>query len=155
VGQNSSDPWSFPDRVPCKSLTNPGNLKNYINLDCFQVPTAKTQAFYNTYCNPAFAFPTCVNRYGNAGRNVIVGPGLADLDFSAYKNFPLRKISENFNIQFRAEFFNVINRANFGPPADTNVIFDGTLTRQDGSAGVIDTTSTDPRQIQFALKFVW
>jgi outer membrane receptor protein involved in Fe transport len=155
VGQNSSDPWSFPDRVPCKSLTNPGNLNNYVNLDCFQVPTAQTQAFYTANCNPAFAFPTCANRYGNAGRNIIVGPGLADLDFSAFKNFPVRKISEQFNIQFRAEFFNVINHANFGPPADTNVIFDGTLTRQDGSAGVIDTTSTDPRQIQFALKFVW
>lgn len=72
-----------------------------------------------------------------------------------FKNFPVRRISETFNIQFRAEFFNVISHANFGPPADTNVIFDGTLARQDGSGGVIDTTSTDPRQIQFALKFVW
>ncbi len=161
VGQNSSDPWSFPDRVPCKSLTNPGNLNNYINLDCFQIPTAQTQAFYNANCNPAFPVLnstqpplTCVNKYGNAGRNIIVGPGLANLDFSVYKNFAVRKISENFNIQFRTEFFNVINRPNFGPPADTNVIFDG-LIRQDGSAGVIDSTSTDPRQIQFALKFVW
>jgi len=124
-------------------------------LTCFQVPTAQTQAFYNANCNPAAAFPTCINRYGNAGRNTIVGPGLANLDFSVYKNFAVRKISESFNIQFRAEFFNVINRPNFGPPADTNVIFDGTLARQDNVAGVIDTTSTDPRQIQFALKFVW
>ncbi len=160
VGQNSSDPWSFPDRVPCKSLTNPGNLNNYINLDCFQAPTTKSMAFYNANCipstfNPAFAFPVCANRYGNAGRNIIVGPGLADLDFSAFKNFPIRKVSETFNVQFRAEFFNIINRPNFGPPADTNVIFDGNLNRQDGSAGVIDSTSTDPRQIQFALKFTW
>ena len=158
VGQNSSDPWAFPDRLTgpgCNSLVNPGNINNYIKLECFAMPTAKTQAFYNANCNPAVAFPTCINLRGTAGRNIIVGPGLATVDFSVFKNIPVKRVSENFNIQFRAEFFNVLNRANFGPPADSNTIFDQTGALQTGSAGVLDTTVTDARQIQFALKFVW
>jgi hypothetical protein len=119
------------------------------------MPTAKTPAFYNANCNPAVAFPTCINLRGNAGRNIIVGPGLATVDFSAFKNFPVKKVSETFNIQFRAEFFNVLNRANFGPPADSNTIFDQTGAVQTGSAGVLDTTVSDARQIQFGLKIIW
>jgi hypothetical protein len=158
VGQNSSDPWAFPDRLTgpgCNSLINPGNIDNYIKLECFAMPTANTQEFYNANCNPAVPFPTCINLRGNAGRNIIVGPGLATVDFSVFKNIPVKRVSENFNIQFRAEFFNVLNRANFGPPADSNTIFDQTGALQAGSAGVLDTTVTDARQIQFALKFVW
>jgi hypothetical protein len=53
---------------------------------------------------------------GNAGRNSIIGPPLVNFDFSLYKNFPVKSISENFSVQFRAEFFNVLNHANFAPP---------------------------------------
>jgi hypothetical protein len=165
VGQNSSDPYSFADRIPsagCKSLVNPGNLNHYIKTECFTMPAAPSLAFYNQYCNPVLAFPTCINKLGNARRNVVTGPGLRNLDFSIYKNTSIRRISESFNTQFRVEFFNVLNHANFQSPLDNSTLFapttaaDGSLayTPQDG-AGAIDKTTTDPREIQLALKFIW
>jgi hypothetical protein len=172
VGQNSSDPWAFPDRLSgpgCKSLVNPGNINNYIKLQCFGLPQSTpaiaaqcvTFNFRAAGTNgpgdpgdPGIS-GTCANLHGNAGRNIIVGPGLATLDFSVFKNFPVKRVSENFNIQFRTEFFNILNRTNFGPPADSNVIFDQSGALQTGSAGVLDTTVTDARQIQFGLKLIW
>jgi hypothetical protein len=93
---------------------------------------------------------------GNAGRNIIPGPGLVSLDFSVFKNNPVRRISENFNVQFRAEFFNILNRANFGTPTiQTNTdIFDSTGA-PNGGAGLLTSTVTDPREIQFAIKVIW
>jgi hypothetical protein len=73
------------------------------------------------------------------------------LDFSLFKN---NKISENLNAQLRAEFFNILNRANFETPIANSALFD-----QNGSpiggAGALDRTSTTARQIQFALKLIW
>ena len=60
LGQNSSDPFAFPNRLTgagCDSLVNPGNITQYIKVQCFSMPTAPTQAFYNQYCNPAIAVP--------------------------------------------------------------------------------------------------
>jgi hypothetical protein len=51
--------------------------------------------------------------YGSEGRNVVQGPGLAQWDFSAFKNV---RLGESRNLQFRAEFFNLFNRANFRQP---------------------------------------
>src|SRR5487761_77732 len=138
LGQNSSDPWAFPDRLPgsnCRSLVNPGNVNNYIKLQCF-------------------AFPSPSTRLGTSGRNDIIGPGVANLDFSLFKNNPVERISENFNIQFRFEVFNILNRANFGPPVDNSTIF-GQPGNPIGSAGQLDTTVTDSREIQFAIKVIW
>jgi Carboxypeptidase regulatory-like domain/TonB dependent receptor-like, beta-barrel/TonB-dependent Receptor Plug Domain len=139
LGQNSSDPWDFPDRLSgpdCSSLVNPGNPNNYIKLQCF-------------------AFPNPVTRIGNSGRNIVIGPGLSNLDFSLFKNSYIKRISENFNAQFRVEFFNVLNRSNFQAPIDNNTIFDQSGNLQVGSAGVLDSTVTDAREIQFALKLIW
>jgi hypothetical protein len=97
---------------------------------------------------------TCANRLGNLGRNTVIGPGLANLDFSLFKNNRIRRISESFNLQFRAEFFNVFNRANFASPTDNRAVFDQTGTRI-SSAGLVDSTQTPSRQIQFALKLIW
>jgi len=86
--------------------------------------------------------------YGNLGRNTLIGPGLATWDFSAIKN---TRLSERLNLQFRAEIFNLLNRANFNTP---NLIA-FTPTGVSGSAGVITSTSTTSRQIQLGLKLVW
>jgi hypothetical protein len=159
-GLNSSDPWDFPNRLGgpgCQSLVNPGNPNNYIKTQCFAVPTAPNQAFYNANCDSSVGvYPQCFNLRGNAGRNILIGPGLANLDMSIFKNIPVKKISESFNIQFRTEFFNILNRANFAVPIapDNTDIFDpsGNPT---GVAGQLTSTTTSAREIQFALKLVW
>jgi hypothetical protein len=166
----SSDDFAFPNRVggpSCASLVNPGNPSNYIKAtQCFVVPTAPSSAFWSANCSPAppslgSSLPTgslsCFNLRGNAGRNILIGPGLTNLDFSVFKNNYVRRISEAFNVQFRAEIFNIMNHANFGPPTvgDGNTdIFDGTGTGN-AIAGALVRTVTPERQIQFALKVLW
>ncbi len=86
--------------------------------------------------------------FGNLGRNTASMPGLANLDVSIQKNF---SIGETADVQFRAEFFNVLNRVNFGVPSR------GTFSRGRPNAafGRITSTNTTSRQIQFALKIIF
>lgn len=138
LGLNSSDAFAYPDRVAgpgCDHPVNPGQPNNYIKLQCFAAP------------NPLTLF-------GNAGRNTITGPGLVDVDFSLIKNTRISRISETFNVQFRAEFFNILNRANFAPPLSNSTLFDETGAPVSG-AGVINATSTSSRQVQLGLKLIW
>jgi len=86
--------------------------------------------------------------YGNVGRDTLVGPGLATWDFSALKD---TRITERLNIQFRAEIFNLLNRANFNLP--NAVVF--TPSGVSPTAGAITSTSTTSRQVQFGLKLLW
>ena len=90
--------------------------------------------------------------YGTLGRNTVSGPDQVTVDFSIVKNFSVRPISEEFRIQFRAEMFNILNRANFDVPALE--VFDGDANLI-GNAGVVSATSTAARQVQFGLKFIW
>jgi len=104
----------------------------------------------NEYFNPnAFILPP-PGTYGNIGRNVLYGPGLATTDVSLGKNIA---ISEKVRAQFRAEAFNIFNRANFGTP--NAVIFTSATATPSPTAGVITSTSTTSRQIQFGLKLLW
>ena len=101
---------------------------------------------------------SCSNLLGNAGRNSIVGPSLVNVDFSLYKNFAVKKISEAFSVQFRAEFFNILNHANFAPPLPFFGASSAQIFNADGSAantGGLSATTTQPRDIQFALKVIW
>ncbi len=89
----------------------------------------------NQWFNPnAYVLPA-PGTYGNLGRAVLTGPGLAEVDFSLFKN---TVITERANLQFRAEFFNLLNRANFGTPNAT-VFSNGLIS---GSAGLITSTAT-------------
>jgi hypothetical protein len=134
IGSNRSGDGDTrnPDRPSLNSsFTGPiilGNPNEWFNPNAFVLPTAGT--------------------YGNLGRGTFTGPGLADLDVSLFKNTGL---SERTNLQFRAEFFNVLNRANFGTP--NAIVFSGTNTSS--SAGLITTTATTSRQIQFGLKLIF
>jgi hypothetical protein len=104
----------------------------------------------NQYFDPnAFVLPAA-GTYGNIGRNVLVGPGLATTDLSFAKN---TAVSERLRVQFRAEFFNIFNRANFGTP--NAVVFTSATATPSPTAGVITSTSTTSRQIQFGLKLLW
>jgi hypothetical protein len=171
LGLNSSDTWDYPNRLTgsgCKSLVNPGNPNHYIKTECFAVPTAPNLAFFSAPaplgCDPAFGsansadpnYLWCFNLRGNAGRNILTAPGLVNLDFAVFKNNYIRKISETFNVQFRAEMFNIMNRANFAPPVlpDQTDIFDSTGATND-SAGQLKSTVTDAREVQFGLKIIW
>jgi len=162
-----------PSIVPGCNLVNSNFKKDpngpvYINSSCFILPQAT--AAIASECQPfglraagtngpsdpgsPGILGSCANLHGNLGRNVIIGPGLSKLDLSVFKNNYIRRISESFNAQFRAEIFNVFNRANFASPTDNLQVFD-----QNGQSiptgGLIDSTQTTSRQIQFALKLIW
>ena len=160
LGLNSNDPWDVPNRLAgpgCSSLVNAGNPNNYIKTQCFAVPTAPSPAFYTANCDPTFGtFPQCFNLRGNAGRNILIGPGTSNLDFSMFKNNYVKRFSENFNVQFRVEVFNILNRPNFAVPVtpDHSDIFDS-AGASTGVAGLLTATTTTARQIQLALKVLW
>ncbi len=104
----------------------------------------------NQYFNPnAFIVPVA-GTYGNVGRDTLTGPGLAELDLSVLKN---TRVSERVNLQFRAEFFNILNHANFATP--NPVVFSSASTTPSPTAGVISSTASTSRQIQFGLKLLF
>jgi hypothetical protein len=103
------------------------SIGRWFDTSCFVAP-------------PQFAF-------GNSGTGIVRGPGLANVDLSLFKNIP---ITERFTLQFRGEFFNVLNHTNFGNPGTTMGV---------GSFGVISATAGGtldpmggPRIGQLALK---
>lgn len=110
----------------------------------------------NQWFNPAafLAPPANSGFYGNAGRDIVPGPGLGTWDFSVLKTTAIR---ERLQLQFRAEIFNLLDRANFNtpnlivftPPTGSNP------TGLSGTAGAITSTSTTSRQVQFGLKLLW
>jgi hypothetical protein len=133
----------------------------YLNPNCFAIPTAP--ASFAAQCGQPTPAPNvttvlCPNLLGNAGRNSLYGPGLATVDFSVFKNTYVPRISESFNVQFRAEAFNVLNHANFAAPNflndANNSIFDASGAVL-ANAGVLGRTVTSARQIQLGVKLVW
>jgi carboxypeptidase family protein/TonB-dependent receptor-like protein len=162
-----------PSYIQGCNLTDKNFKKNpagpiYINPNCFTLPQS-TPAIASQCQTVGFRTPhtngttdpgnlgiagTCANLRGNMGRNVLIGPGLSKLDISIFKNNHVKRISENFNAQFRAEIFNILNRANFSSPTDNLQVFDQSGQRI-STAGLIDSTQTTSRQIQFALKLIW
>jgi carboxypeptidase family protein len=103
----------------------------------------------NEYFNPAAFSAPVSGTYGDAGRDSLTGPGLASLDFSLARKFV---ITERLGLQFRAEFFNILNHANFNEP---NPVIFTSATALSPTAGVISSTTTTSRQIQFGLKLLW
>ena len=128
-------------RNPVRPFANPaftgpvilGKPDKWFNPNAFLAPA-------NTPANGGF--------YGNVGRDTLIGPGLATWDFSVLKDTPIR---ERLNLQFRAEIFNLLNRANFNLP--NAVVF--TPSGVSPTAGAITSTSTTSRQVQFGLKLLW
>jgi hypothetical protein len=78
-------------------------------------------------------------RFGNAGRNILIGPGIQQWDVSVIKRNP---VTEKMNLEFRAEFFNMFNHPNFGTP--------GATIATDAFGRL--TSAASPRDIQFGLK---
>ena len=104
----------------------------------------------NQYFNPnAFVVPIS-GTYGNVGRDTLIGPGMIDTDLAVLKT---ATVSEKMQLQFRTEVFNVFNRANFGTP--NAVVFASASSVAAPTAGVITSTASTSRQIQFGLKLRW
>ena len=137
LGMNSSAAFDFPDRLNlpgCNNPVNNGNATHYIKTQCFAPPQPAT-------------------RLGDSGRNIAIGPGLNNLELAVFKNNYVH--GEKFNIQFRAEVFNVLNHTNFAVPDRTAAqIFTQTFSPV-ATAGLLKTTSTTSRQIQLALKCIF
>jgi hypothetical protein len=116
--------FTRPNRICDGNLpTSQQSINEWYNVSCFVAP-------------PVYTF-------GNTGRNVLIGPGLETWDVGGDKDF---RLTERFGLQFRSEFFNVLNHSNFGLP-------NGSIGST--SAGTITTEITNARQIQFALRLHW
>jgi len=162
VRNSGSDVFGIPDKIPGRDpinhnfKSNPGGVfLGYINPSAYRVPMATPEIA--SQCVPFSQVPgSCSNLLGNAGRNSIVGPSVYTVDASMLKNFAVK---EKTTVQFRTEFFNALNHANFTPPlpffgSSNAQIFkpNGTLT---GGGGLQQPLVTRPRTIQFALKLIW
>ena len=100
--------------------------------------------------------------FGNAGRNILRGPGFAQVDFSVFKN---TRLTETSSLQFRAEIFNLFNKANFADPSGGLVRGDNNSLRPTAFFGQsISTVGNQlggllgfggPRQIQFSLRYLF
>jgi hypothetical protein len=158
-----------PSYIPGCNFVDTNFKKNpngpiFLKSSCFTLPTVPNSVVASlpyrcaTFAGAATPPPSgqtyCASLRGYLGRNTVIGPGLSKLDFSVFKNNPVKRISENFNVQFRAEIFNILNRANFSSPTDNLNVLDGSGSPV-GSAGLLTSTQTSSRQIQFALKLIW
>jgi hypothetical protein len=94
--------------------------------------------------NPRAFAAAATGTFGNIGRNALYGPGMVNIDFSFFKEFPIR---ENLRTQFRVEIYNLFNRANWGNP--------GVALNAPASFGLISTTRTEMRVVQLALRLHW
>ncbi|MCS7024840.1 MAG: carboxypeptidase-like regulatory domain-containing protein [Bryobacteraceae bacterium] len=148
---------TFQDGFPATVFCGPGNIQNgggYCKPDA--VPGVKanlpdkekslnrffnTEAYVDRLGVPPGA-PQPVFRYGTAGRNTVIGPGIASVDASINKFF--RFHSDQHTLELRGEFFNAPNRPNFGQPG---------VTLRTPTYGVISSTRVDNRQIQVAMKY--
>jgi hypothetical protein len=92
---------------------------------------------------------TAVPRFGNLGRNVVIGPGFNNTDFSVIKS---TNISETVRLQFRAEVFDIFNHPNFGRPG--NVVGSAAFGRITSTRFPTGETGSS-RQIQFAVKMIY
>ena len=104
--------------------------------------SGRTQDRLNQYFNTA-AFVRAGNFFGDTARNILRGPIQRNADLSINKKFTL---TERVNLEWRNEFFNVLNIANFANPG-------GSITA--ASYGVIRNTTGNPRVVQFALKLAF
>jgi hypothetical protein len=149
--QNKLSGASFADRpsLVAGASTNP---TSGVSRGCTGVTAGTPVGSPTLYFDPCSFFPQPLGTFGNLGRNTLIGPGVASVDFSVMKRFP---ITEQKNLQFRAECFNIANRPNFqAPSTTTRQIFNG-AGQLSSSAGVLTATTTSSRQIQFGLKFIF
>ena len=142
--QSRSTGGQRPDLVAGRSFSSIvlGDPNQYFDPKAFVLPPP-----------PPPGFPAGSGFYGNAGRNILIGPGFENFDLSLMKNTPL-KIKEGDRLEFRAEFFNLFNRANFAVPSSLQVL-NPANGQYIAGAGKISKTVSSSRQMQFGLKLIF
>ena len=174
ISQSNSTPASLnPTTAAPGQKDASGNVINSTSLTFIPYdPKTVVTGNPNNWFNPLMFGEPALGNIGNSPRDILRGPGLGDWDFSLMKDTKVGFLGEQGSLQFRAEFFNLLNRANFGLPSVN--VFAGNLaacpstiqcniqtpiasssTNQLGNVGRITTTATTPRQIQLALKIVF
>jgi hypothetical protein len=126
---NNGEPLSAPSQRPnltCNPNSGPKTPAQWFNTSCFTTPAAFT--------------------YGNAGRDIVTGPGLDDFDATLQKQFPIR---ESMQLQFRLDVFDFFNHPNFNAPVGAGRTFSTS-----SSFGQI-TSANDPRDLQFSLRLTF
>lgn len=126
---NNGEPLTAPSQRPnlvCNPNNGPKTVMQWFNTSCFTMPAAFT--------------------YGNAGRDIVIGPGLHDFDGTLEKRFRIR---ESTSLQFRVDVFNLFNHPNFNSPLGPGRTFSTAA-----SFGAV-TSVQDPRDMQFSLRFVF
>ncbi|MGA7791924.1 MAG: carboxypeptidase regulatory-like domain-containing protein [Candidatus Acidiferrales bacterium] len=126
---NNGEPLSAPSQRPnlvCNPNSGPKTTLDWFNTSCFAAPAPIT--------------------YGNAGRDIVIGPGLDDFDATVQKEFPVR---ENMRLQFRLDVFDFFNHPNFNAPIGAGRTFSTS-----SSFGAI-TSANDPRDMQFSLRLAF
>jgi hypothetical protein len=113
------------------------------NVAGHAISQSKSDLINNYFAGYTFTTPPASNPWGNLGRNAFRAPSLEQWDLGVYKTFRLPR--EGMGLQFRSEFLNVLNHTNLGLP---------NATTTSAAFGTIRTTYP-PRQIQFALKFLF
>ena len=150
----------------------------YLNRGCFTPPTVPATYAVASATNPLGCVPGyngvnaagqpyltpppgqqfCSNVLGNTRRNQFSGPGLVTMDVSLFKNTPIKRISENFVTQFRAEAFNVFNHPNYLTPGflsaggQNNSVYDASGADLKTN---LNELSTSARQIQLGFKILF
>ena len=149
-GFNSSGNGSRynPDR-PNLAPGADNNPVHGVTAGCPGIPAGQKLQTPDRWYDPcAFELPAA-GFFGNLGRNTVTGPGLSNFDFTLVKN---TRITESKSLEFRAEFFNLFNHANFFFPGLQ--VFNSARNRNGGAGRIRETTTTN-RQIQLGLKLVF
>ena len=138
----------------------PGRSNNNIvsgtTAGCSGVKAGQKLGTPTLYFDPCAFTTQLTGTLGNVGRGILRDPGFATVDFSIAKETAVHALGESGMLEFRAEFFNILNRANFAPPSAS--VFAGVVTAAAGTeaalsnAGKITATRSSSRQIQFALR---
>ena len=130
-----------------------GNINQWYNPNMFSMAPDFPTAFPGS-CPSA---PCTIGQLGNSGRDILYGPHTRNWDFSVVKDTKLGFLGEAGALEFRAEFFNILNHPNFATPSSLNFVGDpgdlSPFTEKTGkSAGAITSTIQTPRQIQVSLR---
>ena len=146
-----------PLTIFSSAANNSGSFQNrdravYSDSGAYGGTACTTTVNCRNYLNPAAFSVNPVGTFGNVQKGSFRGPGYGDWDVSAARNFPF---SERTALQFRAEYFNVLNHTNLGDPGTTLGGSFGKITSTSPQLWTSTQPQNDPRIAQFSLKLLF